>query len=170
MKIVEYFFSNDGTIPNSHFPLLIYKHVAQGEHKTEWLEQTFVKNGWTNNWRDIILPYDHFHSNTHEVLGLASGTALLHVGGKNGQTIKVESGDVIIMPAGVGHYSIDNSSPYQFVGGYPFGADWNLKKSLQEENETTLLNELKNVPFPITDPVFGKGGNLFTYWKNQNRL
>ena len=112
---------------------------------------------------DIILPYDHFHSNTHEVLGLAQGAAKLKIGGENGIELQVETGDVIIMPAGVGHYSLDNSMKYQFIGGYPNGADWNLKTNLEEEQ--TILAEIANIPIPNTDPLYGINGPLFDYWK-----
>jgi len=154
---LSFYFQNDGIIPNSSLPILIYKNVLQD------FDTTFKKNGWTNNWKDIILPYDHFHSNTHEVLGLAEGTAKLKIGGENGIELLVETGDVIIMPAGVGHYSLDNSMKYQFIGGYPNGSDWNLKTSLEED--PTALTEIANLPLPNTDPLFGNNGPLFDYWK-----
>jgi len=154
---ISYYFTNDSIIPNNTLPVLLYKNVLQD------FEATFKKNGWTNNWKDIILPYDHFHSNTHEVLGLAEGTAKLKIGGQNGVELVVETGDVILMPAGVGHYSLDNSTPYQFIGGYPNGADWNLKRSLEED--PSILEEIANIPIPKTDPLFGNNGPLFDYWK-----
>jgi uncharacterized protein YjlB len=121
MDIIPYYFENDGVIPNNPLPLLIYKNALQyASNKNFGL--SFKKNGWTNNWEDIILPYDHFHSNTHEVLGLTKGNARLMIGGRNGEIVLVETGDVIILPAGCGHYSVDNSLDYQFVGGYPNGA------------------------------------------------
>ena len=156
-SLLSFYFQNDGIIPNNTLPILIYKNVLQD------FDTTFKKNGWTNNWKDIILPYDHFHSNTHEVLGLAEGTAKLKIGGENGIELLVETGDVIIMPAGVGHYSLDNSMKYQFIGGYPNGSDWNLKTSLEEDNN--ILSEIANIPIPNTDPLFGSNGPLFDYWK-----
>ncbi|MHA8050317.1 cupin domain-containing protein [Aquirufa sp. ROCK-SH2] len=68
-----------------------------------------------------MLPYDHFHSNTHEVLGLAEGTVKLKIGGQHGVELVVETGDVIIMPAGVGHYSLYNSSHYLFIDDIQMG-------------------------------------------------
>ncbi len=156
-SIIPYYFESDGVIPNNPLPVLIYKQVMQD------FETTFRKNAWSNNWKDIILPYDHFHSNTHEVLALVEGTAKLKIGGKHGIELRVESGDVIIIPAGVGHYSVDNSLRYQFVGGYPNGADWNLRQSLEEDS--LILDEIGNIPLPTTDPIFGVEGPLFDYWK-----
>jgi uncharacterized protein YjlB len=86
------------------------------------------------------------------------------MGGKNGQEVIVERGDVIIIPAGVGHYSLDNSIEYQFVGGYPNGANWDIKVSLKE-NEATIMEEIANIPIPNTDPIFGENGPIVDYWK-----
>ena len=164
IDVIPYYFKNDGVIPNNTLPLLVYRNVLK-YIASENFELVFKKNGWTNNWKDIILPYDHFHSNTHEVLGLAKGNARLRLGGKNGSDLLIEIGDVIIMPAGVGHYSIDNSLDYQFIGGYPNGADWNVKISLKEEDSISIIDEILNIPNPDKDPVFGNEGPLFEYWK-----
>lgn len=164
IDIIAHYFENDGVIPNNKLPVLVYKNVLQHVNIKDF-EFTFSQNGWTNNWTDIILPYDHFHSNTHEVLGLKSGQAQLMLGGKNGKIIQVDAGDVIILPAGVGHHSIDNSLDYQFVGGYPNGADWNLKIGLTDADRTFIRDEIAQIPIPDTDPVYSIDGPLFAYWK-----
>ena len=119
VDIITYYFENDGGIPNNILPMVIYKNALQHVVNKDF-ELLFCQNGWSNNWHDILLMEDHFHSNTHEVLGLKSGQARLMLGGKNGEIIPVETGNVIILPAGVGHYSVDNSVDYKFVGGYPY--------------------------------------------------
>lgn len=164
VDIINYFFENDGDIPNNILPVVIYKNVLQHVVQKD-LEVLFCQNGWGNNWHDIILMEDHFHSNTHEVLGLKSGQARLKLGGANGKIVNLETGDIIILPAGVGHYSVDNSLEYQFVGGYPNGADWNLKFSLKKEDGPSVLAEIASIPLPDKDPVFGDNGLLFEYWK-----
>ena len=118
-----------------------------------------------NNWRDIILSYDHFHSNTHEVLGLGFGEVKLKIGGSSGEIFTLTAGDVIIIPAGVGHHSISEHSNYQFVGGYPNGNNWDLKTGLEEGERANILNNLSNVKIPKTDPLYGIGGRLFEIWK-----
>jgi hypothetical protein len=45
------------------------------------LEVLFEKNGWGGAWRNGIYDYVHYHPRTHEVLGLASGTARVQFGG-----------------------------------------------------------------------------------------
>jgi uncharacterized protein YjlB len=161
--IITYYFENDGDIPYNILPVVIYKNALHYMPDKN-VESTFLQNGWANNWHDIILTEDHFHSNTHEVLGLKSGQARLMLGGKNGEMVSVETGDVIILPAGVGHYSVDNSMDYQFVGGYPNGTDWNLHFSLKKEDSPTILAEIANIPLPEKDPVFGDDGPLFKFW------
>ena len=162
--IITYYFENDGDIPNNILPVVIYKNALQYMPDKN-VESTFLQNGWANNWQDIILTEDHFHSNTHEVLGLRSGQARLMLGGRKGEIVNVEQGDVIILPAGVGHYSVDNSTDYQFVGGYPNGADWNLKFSLKKEDSPSILAEIANIPIPKKDPIFGENGPLFEFWQ-----
>ena len=161
--IITYYFENDGDIPNNILPVVIYKNALHYMPDKN-VESTFLQNGWANNWHDIILTEDHFHSNTHEVLGLKSGQARLMLGGRKGKMVNVETGDVIILPAGVGHYSVDNSVEYQFVGGYPNGADWNLHFCLKKEDSQTILAEIANIPLPENDPVFGDDGPLFEFW------
>lgn len=97
-------------------------------------------------------------------MGLKSGQARLKLGGEKGEIATVEKGDVIILPAGVGHYSVDNSTEYQFVGGYPNGADWKLKFGLIDEDRHSILAEIAAIPIPDKDPIFGINGPLFGFW------
>ncbi len=53
----------------------------------------------------------HFHSTSHEVLGIASGKARLCFGHEdNPKKIEevVQKGDVIVMPAGVSHRLLED--------------------------------------------------------------
>lgn len=79
----ELYFKDDGMIPNSKFPLLIYRNVfTEGDKKgAAWLEKLFASNNWTNSWRNGIFSYHHYHSTSHEALGIYSGNALVHLGG-----------------------------------------------------------------------------------------
>ena len=170
MKPEFYTFEDDGVIPNSPLPVVIYRQVIPLDEKdfASFLETTFQKNGWTNNWRDIVLPYDHFHSNTHEVLGVSRGTVSLQVGGAAGKTVALTAGDVAVMPAGVGHRDISHHTHYEIVGGYPNGRQWDMMTGTQDERPIAQKN-IASLPTPQTDPIFGTNGPLIKAWNHNNQ-
>jgi uncharacterized protein YjlB len=164
MNFKTYSFTDDGIIPNHTFPVIVYPQCVGLDDCSDWLEATFKKNNWLNNWRDIVLPYDHFHSNTHEVLGLGWGSVSLKIGGVSGQVFHLVAGDVFIIPAGVGHYSVSEHTNYQMVGGYPNGLDWDLKTGLEPGERTQILQAISAVEMPEKDPIFGEDGWLIEIW------
>jgi uncharacterized protein YjlB len=164
MEIQTYYFDDDGIIPNNLLPVILYQKVIDLKDASDWLERTFKNNNWLNNWRDIVLPYDHFHSNTHEVLGLGWGSVSLKIGGTHGKIFDLTNGDVIIIPAGVVHHALSAQNNYQFVGGYPNGDAWDLKTGLEKDERPQILKILKNVAVPETDPIFGHNGFLLEKW------
>ena len=105
------YFKDDGSIPNSALPLLVYRQAftlgssdlaaAIGEH--------FARNDWTGSWRASVFPFHHYHSTTHEVLAVYRGTATLQFGGEKGRKFAVKPGDVVVIPAGVGHKRMESS-------------------------------------------------------------
>ncbi len=98
VKVQALYFMDDGSIPNnSQFPLLIYKNVMEAEEEAM---QVLYQNHWSNAWRNGVFPYHHYHSNSHEVLVVDSGSALLQMGGENGEQLEYQQGDVFILPAG----------------------------------------------------------------------
>lgn len=163
VAVEQYRFDDDGVIPNNWLPVLVYRQVCLEKNKSDCFQSTFVKNGWTNNWRDVIMPYDHFHSSTHEVLGVGRGHVTLHVGGRSGINLFVEAGDMVILPAGVGHYSLPGSSDYEIVGGYPDGRAWDVLTGM-EDDRSNVLARIRAIPIPLTDPLNGEYGTLSKYW------
>jgi uncharacterized protein YjlB len=165
IEIASYIFKDDGVIPNNRLPVLIYRKVCDAADNAAWLENCFQSNNWTNNWRDIVLPYDHFHSNTHEVLGVSKGTVSLMTGGqKTGKVLHISAGDVLILPAGVGHFALPGNDNYEMVGGYPDGTTWDMMTGTAEERKIALIH-ITSIPVPVTDPVFGLQAGIFDYWK-----
>ncbi len=161
----ELLFKDDGKIPNSKYPLLLYRDVfpAREMEGASWLEQTFAVNNWTNSWRNGIYPFHHYHSTSHEVLGIYSGSALVHLGGESGQKIRIRAGDIIIIPAGVGHKNLD-SEGLGVVGAYPEGRSWDVNKGLPGERPQTDHN-ISALPIPLRDPLQGKNAGLTKIWQ-----
>jgi len=165
MEPEEFLFKDDGRIPNSKYPLLLYRNAfALRENEgAEWLEGHFAANGWTNSWRNGVYAFHHYHSTAHEVLGVYKGSALLHLGGEQGQKVNVQAGDIIVIPAGVGHKNL-GSEDLGIVGAYPDGRDWDVNKGLPGERPKAD-EHIAALPLPEKDPFQGKDGGLTALWR-----
>lgn len=163
---LEFYFKDDGVIPNSKYPLLVYKNAfsERGDAGANWLEKQFASNHWSNSWRWRIFPYHHYHSITHEVLGVFQGSAEVHMGGEKGQKMTIEAGDIIVIPAGVGHKCLLYSPDFTVVGAYPNGMDWDILKGKKGERPQADQN-IANVPVPDTDPLQGKAEGTGKIWR-----
>jgi hypothetical protein len=66
-------------IPNNRLPMLVYRgalDLSGVRDPAARIETLFEENGWAHGmWRDGIFPYVHYHSQIHEVLGIAQGQA-----------------------------------------------------------------------------------------------
>lgn len=164
MKPEEFYFRDDGTIPNNKLPLLLYRNAfrARGEQGAEYLETVFHNNNWKNSWRNGVYPFHHYHSTSHEVLGVYQGSAFLHLGGDHGKKLRVSEGDVIIIPAGVGHKNL-GSENFHIVGAYPNGMDYDMNRGLPGERPRTD-NNIAALPLPGCDPL-GYNEGLPVIWE-----
>lgn len=159
------YLEEDEQIPNSNYPLLLYKNIfhQEGEECAELLEVLFASNNWTNSWRWGVHPYHHYHSNTHEVLGVFKGSAEILFGGEYGEKVIVQAGDVVVIPAGVGHKCLAQEDGFTVVGAYPEGRIPDMNKG--EIGEKPIVNKnIEKVPIPASDPVFGKNEGLVLIW------
>lgn len=162
MDIQFIFFEDDGLIPNNPFlPAAIYKNVLDPKD----MEAVFHRHNWLNSWKNGVFNYHHYHSNTHEVLGVIKGNARLMIGGSSGEVFEVEKGDVIVLPAGTGHKCLESANGFSVIGAYPDGMDYNTKYGKSEER-SEALEDIQRVPLPNKDPVFGSDGPLLKKWNN----
>jgi uncharacterized protein YjlB len=161
-------FKDDGAIPNNTLPLLLYREAFAANTKdlASVIEQRFAENDWTNSWRAGVYPFTHYHSTTHEILGVFGGSATLRLGGAQGRTMEVHPGDVIVIPAGVGHQNLGSSADFSVVGAYPGGRRWDLLRGLPGERPQADRN-IAAVPLPDNDPLYGPNGPLKRIWKSQ---
>ncbi|WP_186725533.1 cupin domain-containing protein [Planomicrobium sp. CPCC 101110] len=155
-------FEDDGNIPNNPtLPVILYPKAFEGN--PEGIESVFNQNNWTNSWTNGVFDYHHYHSNTHEVLGVKSGTAEIQLGGESGQIFHLSVGDVVVLPAGTGHKKLSGSDDFQVVGAYPNGAEPDLKTG-DREDRPDVLESILDAPLPGNDPVFGKEGPVVNNW------
>lgn len=158
-RIRKYFIADNGTFPNSHLPVLHYPKALRLPFlfPAHYARNIFKKNGWTNNWRNGIYTFMHYHSNTHEAMAVIHGATSLLLGGDAGKQVTVGKGDVIILPAGVAHKNLGNEKDVICIGGYPEGRDFDMNYGKPGERPDAD-NNIRMAPFPVADPVFGQGG------------
>ncbi len=165
MEILKLNFKDDGIIPNSSLPVIVYiAALSKNECSAKDFTSLFEKNNWQNSWTNGVYTYHHYHSIAHEVLGISQGKATLQLGGENGSKVPVSAGDVIILPAGTGHKKVDSSADFEVVGAYPDGMDFDLRIGKESDRPEADRN-IEKVPRPQTDPVFGSTGGIIDYWK-----
>jgi uncharacterized protein YjlB len=160
-------FEDDGAIPNNRLPFLVYPGAVavRGADPAAIFEAIFAANDWRGAWRNGVYPFPHYHSIAHEVLGIARGEARVRFGGAHGRVLTVRPGDVVVIPAGVGHQNLGSSPDLLVVGAYPGGAEWDLCRGRPEERPRVLENIAK-VPLPSADPVYGTDGPLLEHWRD----
>lgn len=151
----------DELMPNSPLPVLIYRAVGVEGDPAGAFESLFEANGWRGSWRNGVYDFDHYHSNAHEVLGVAGGRATLQLGGDAGQPVEVSAGDVLVLPAGTGHRRVSASADFSVVGAYPPGQEhYDICRTRSAEAELRI----SKVARPKTDPVLGGDGPLLQLW------
>ena len=155
-------FADDGTIPNSRLPLLVYRNAVPAD--ADAIEARFAQNRWPPAWRDGVFPFHHFHSNAHEALGVARGWVKVRFGGPAGQIVQVQAGDVAVLPAGVGHCNEGQSPDLLIIGAYPENGPSPDTHTAQPEQHHTAVRNVAATPCPDSDPVTGPQGALPRLW------
>jgi uncharacterized protein YjlB len=148
-----YSFASDGAIPNSALPLLVYRAALPRDPAA--IEALLGRHRWPAAWRDGVHPWHHFHANTHEALGVARGWAKVLFGGPNGTALEVVAGDLVVVPAGVGHCALAKSDDLLIVGAYPDNAPRPDMHCGRAEDHDRLRLEVARVKPPAADPATG---------------
>lgn len=157
----------DGGVPNSPLPVIIYHRVIPPDavDNADYLEHMFSANGWTPQWRYGVYTFTHFHSNTPEALGVFAGSAKLQLGGEKGRIIEVTVGDVLLLPAGVGHKQVSADDKFMMVGAYPPATTADLCHD-EPSKLAARTKAVAAVPLPETDPVTGHSEGSVLLWRN----
>lgn len=166
-RVEPYRFTDEGEIPNHpRLPLLIYRAALElpAGDPAAVLEERIRQHGWGSCWGNGIFTCPDFHSTAREVLGIASGEARVRLGGQTGIGTTVRVGDVVIIPAGVGHQNLGSSPDFLVVGGYPDGQTWDLCRGRADERSRARRN-IEAVALPARDPVYGREGPLCARWR-----
>jgi len=159
-------FPPDGAIPNHTLPLVLYPEgLTPALRNPSDCQSLFARNSWGGNWVDGILEYWHFHVTGHEVLGCVAGEAEVGFGGDAGIVRTVRAGNVVVIPAGVGHKRLSaKRGGFTIVGGYPPNQSGEIIRAGDMPPDEAHARIAK-LALPRTDPVNGNDGPLLHAWR-----
>jgi len=170
VEIVERIFSPDLSggglkVPNHPFlPVLLIRGAFGAKAGADGICTNYERNGWVGAWVWQVFDYHHFHPDAHEALSCSHGWAELRLGGPNGEDFRIEAGDALVLPAGVGHCLLAMGSGFEVCGAYPpkqlHRSTWRAEKKLKPGTEGMIAA----TPMPETDPFYGSGGPLVQSW------
>jgi len=102
----------------------------------------------------------HFHSTSHELLCISSGSAKLCFGHEDNPSRveeTVKEGDVIVVPAGVAHRLLEDvEGGFEMVGSYPKGRSWDM--CYGKKGEESKIEKIGGLGWWKRDPLFGDEG------------
>ncbi|GAM84419.1 hypothetical protein ANO11243_024150 [Dothideomycetidae sp. 11243] len=159
-KIPAWSFTPNTTIVKK--PLLIYHGVFTGSSASaSAIELHFRKVGAVvPQWRYTMYSTSHFHSTSHEVLGIAAGSARLCFGHEDNPQRVVETirrGDVVLIPAGTAHRLLEDlEGGFEMVGCYPPGCQWDMCYGTEDEGDKAA--SIERLEWFDRDPVYGAQG------------
>jgi uncharacterized protein YjlB len=161
-------FKDDGVIPNNpKLPFILYRspvRLTDDFDPAAVFEELFARNGWRDSWRNGIYEFAHYHSRTHEVLGVARGHARVRFGGEHGKELRLKAGDVVVLPAGTGHQRLAASKDLLVVGAYPLSGSYDECRTSAAAHDRALTT-IPKVALPRKDPVYGRDGPLTRLWR-----
>jgi uncharacterized protein YjlB len=156
-------FKDDGIAQS---PALAAHHPSQGgrfpakQDQTALIDRLFEANGWCRSWRDSIYDFVHYHSQVHELLGVARGEGVVEFGGVKGKRLTLCGGDIAILPAGTGHRLLEASRNFLVVGAYPPTGIYDERTDRRDRPDA--IEHIAKVKKPPKDPVYGaKSGRPF---------
>lgn len=95
---------------------------------------------------------------------MVDGEASIAFGGPEGETIEVAAGDVVVIPAGIGHKNEGSSGNFTVIGAYPRGQEHYDLRTGEEGERPEVLENISNVALPEKDPLFSGDGPLLKHW------
>ncbi|WVQ65262.1 uncharacterized protein L199_003436 [Kwoniella botswanensis] len=145
------------------YPFMIYHSAYPSSLSPTSVEQHISSMGIVKPaWRYTMYGQHHYHSTVDEVLVVVDGSARLCFGGSVSNPHKVEievgKGDVMIVPAGVGHALTEDKGSFEMVGSYPKESDnWDMCTGESDEKDKNWDN-IRKLKWLKGDPVYGDQG------------
>lgn len=165
IRVLRHHIPAHGLIPNSSIqnkPLLIYQNAFSSPSiSASQIESHLSSIGVVKpQWRYTMYSASHFHSTSHELLGISNGEARICFGHEDNPK-KVEEilrkGDVVIIPAGVAHRLLEDlTGEFEMVGAYPVGCSWDM--CYGKSGEEQKIEKIRSLSWFNKDPLYGDDG------------
>ncbi|VUC33007.1 unnamed protein product [Clonostachys rosea] len=166
MQVNCYYLGSNQDAPNNTLPVLHYQDVLPQPATEASVTEFLTRNKWEKRGTWGHIGIRHFHPNSHECYGIFQGSSKLLIGKikqGDGVEINVKSGDVIVLPAGTAHSSIESSLNYRYIGVYPEGCPkWQNEMGKKPADQFHTM--IQDVAMPEADPVYGENGPLTRLW------
>lgn len=164
MRVETATFAAMSGMPNSPLPLVLARGAFARDVTKESAGEQVRRHGWTGTWVWPVFDYWHYHTTGHEVLVVLSGTARVGFGGEEGQAFGLSRADMVLIPAGVGHRSLDASSDFKVLGAYPPRQDGTVVRA-GEKTLDEALAEISTLSLQRRDPATGEEPGILTHWR-----
>lgn len=166
MTVETHYLKGNGRVPNSRLPLLIYRSAVQVG--VAEMEEQIRRNDWPPEWHSSfgMYPRHHFHSDAHELIAVTRGTMVGLFGGHDGVRATVTAGDVIVIPAGVGHFGESITEDLRLTGAFPAGCAIHDFRLGYPDEYARVADRAQRVPIPANDPLHGPKGPLVEIWSS----
>lgn len=165
IRVLRHHIPAHGLIPNTSIqnkPLLIYQNAFSSPSiSASQIESHLSSIGVVKpQWRYTMYSASHFHSTSHELLGISNGEARICFGHEDNPK-KVEEilrkGDVVIIPAGVAHRLLEDlTGEFEMVGAYPVGCSWDM--CYGKSGEEQKIEKIRSLSWFNKDPLYGDDG------------
>lgn len=165
IRVLRHHIPAHGLIPNTSIqnkPLLIYQNAFSSPSiSASQIESHLSSIGVVKpQWRYTMYSASHFHSTSHELLGISNGEARICFGHEDNPK-KVEEilrkGDVVIIPAGVAHRLLEDlTGEFEMVGAYPVGCSWDM--CYGKTGEEQKIEKIRSLSWFNKDPLYGDDG------------
>lgn len=174
-------FKDDGVVPNSRLPVVIYRGVLDfppSDLTEKWGELTQLVHfrGWTYGLFTTAcsLPEYLHYVTAHQCLAVMQGEVKLQFGGPTGMNFSLKSGDAVFLPAGVGRKQIQKSEDLYFLGFSSGNQEWEefsengrqrVSRDIADPGaRAAALAKIAALPLPVKDPFFDDNRLLYR-WK-----
>ncbi|AAF10283.1 cupin domain-containing protein [Deinococcus radiodurans] len=142
---------NAGVPNNPQLPARRYPSALKGQSAAQVRDHLKARD-WFGSWTGQIYNFHHYHSHAHEVIVVLRGQAGVILGGAGGPELSVGEGDVLLIPAGVGHCSLHHSADFQIMGAYAAGRSWDICRP-EDTDLAWARARIAEVPDWVQEPV-----------------